>query len=108
VAFLPVGHISLDNYTGVFDTVPAARFLINSIFITALTVIFGLFVNSMAAFALSRMQLPAAQRPMRTDHGLLHADHHSGADILSGLPAHLRQQHRLGRRQGMNRCGGIS
>jgi multiple sugar transport system permease protein len=54
-AFLPVGHISLDNYTGVFDTAPAARFLINSVFITALTVIFGLFVNSMAAFALSRM-----------------------------------------------------
>jgi multiple sugar transport system permease protein len=54
-AFLPVGHISLDNYTGVFDTAPAARFLINSVFITALTVIFGLLVNSMAAFALSRM-----------------------------------------------------
>jgi multiple sugar transport system permease protein len=54
-AFLPVGNISLDNYTGVFDTVPAARFLINSVVITALTVILGLFVNSMAAFALSRM-----------------------------------------------------
>jgi multiple sugar transport system permease protein len=27
-AFLPVGHISLDNYTGVFDTAPAALFLI--------------------------------------------------------------------------------
>jgi multiple sugar transport system permease protein len=54
-AFLPVGHISLDNYTGVFDTVPAARFLINSVIITALTVILGLLVNSMAAFALSRM-----------------------------------------------------
>jgi hypothetical protein len=30
-AFLPVGDISLDNYTGVFDTVPAARYLANSI-----------------------------------------------------------------------------
>src|ERR671922_3061965 len=55
-AFLPVGHISLANYTGVFDTVPAARFLINSIAITAVTVLVGLVVNSMAAFALSRMR----------------------------------------------------
>jgi multiple sugar transport system permease protein len=55
-AFLPVGNISLDNYTGVFQTVPAARFLINSILITAVTVLLGLLVNSMAAFALSRMR----------------------------------------------------
>jgi multiple sugar transport system permease protein len=33
-AFLPVGDISLSNYTGVFDTVPAARFLANSIAIS--------------------------------------------------------------------------
>jgi multiple sugar transport system permease protein len=55
-AFLPVGDISLDNYTGVFQTVPAARFLINSVVITAVTVLLGLLVNSMAAFALSRMR----------------------------------------------------
>ena len=55
-AFLPVGDISLDNYTGVFDTVPAGRFLINSVLITAVTVLLGLLVNSMAAFALSRMR----------------------------------------------------
>jgi multiple sugar transport system permease protein len=55
-AFLPVGHISLANYTGVFKTVPAGRFLLNSIFITTVTVIVGLVVNSMAAFALSRMR----------------------------------------------------
>jgi multiple sugar transport system permease protein len=54
-AFLPVGDISLDNYTGVFQTVPAGRFIINSILITAITIILGLLVNSMAAFALSRM-----------------------------------------------------
>jgi len=54
-AFLPVGNISLSNYTGVFETVPAARFLVNSIAITAVTVLVGLFVNSLAAFALSRM-----------------------------------------------------
>jgi multiple sugar transport system permease protein len=55
-AFLPVGDISLANYTGVFDTVPAGRFLLNSIVITTLIVLVGLLVNSMAAFALSRMR----------------------------------------------------
>jgi multiple sugar transport system permease protein len=55
-AFLPVGHISLDNYTGVFQTVPAGRFLLNSIFITTMIVLIGIVVNSMAAFALSRMR----------------------------------------------------
>jgi multiple sugar transport system permease protein len=55
-AFLPVGHISLDNYRSVFDTVPAGRFLINSIVISTVTVLVGLLVNSLAAFALSRMQ----------------------------------------------------
>ena len=55
-AFLPVGDISLANYTGVFQTVPAGRFLINSIAITTITVLVGLVVNSMAAFALSRMR----------------------------------------------------
>lgn len=55
-AFLPVGHISLQNYTGVFKTAPAARFLINSIMITLVTVVLGLIINSLAAFALSRMK----------------------------------------------------
>jgi multiple sugar transport system permease protein len=55
-AFLPVGDISLANYTGVFQTVPAGRFLLNSIGITTVTVLIGLVVNSMAAFALSRMR----------------------------------------------------
>jgi multiple sugar transport system permease protein len=56
MAFLPVGDISLSNYSGVFDTVPAARFLANSIVITLIIVVVGLVVNSMAAFALSRMR----------------------------------------------------
>lgn len=54
--FLPVGHLSLDNYRGVFDRVPAGRFLLNSIGISAVTVAVGLLINSMAAFALSRMR----------------------------------------------------
>jgi multiple sugar transport system permease protein len=55
-AFLPTGHVSLDNYRGVFDRVPAARFLLNSIGVSFVTVAAGLFVNSLAAFALSRMR----------------------------------------------------
>ncbi|WP_175953627.1 carbohydrate ABC transporter permease [Schaalia sp. Marseille-Q2122] len=55
-AFLPVGEISLDNYYGVFNRVPVAQFLINSLLVTILTVVLGLFINSMCAFALSRME----------------------------------------------------
>ena len=55
-AFLPVGHISLDNYRDVFDRVPAWRFLANSIGVSVVTVALGVVVNSLAAFALSRMQ----------------------------------------------------
>jgi multiple sugar transport system permease protein len=55
-AFLPVGDISLANYSGVFDRVPAARFLINSVFVTIAIVVLGLIINSMAGFALSRME----------------------------------------------------
>jgi multiple sugar transport system permease protein len=54
-AFLPVGHLSLDNYIGVFNRVPFAQFLLNSVIISVSTVALGLLVNSMAAFALARM-----------------------------------------------------
>ncbi len=56
MAFLPVGDISLDNYFGVFVRVPVAQFLFNSVLVTVLTVGFGLVVNSMAGFALSRLR----------------------------------------------------
>jgi multiple sugar transport system permease protein len=55
-AFLPVGDISLHNYGEVFDTVPAWRFLANSIVVSLVTVVLGILVNSLAAFGLSRMQ----------------------------------------------------
>jgi multiple sugar transport system permease protein len=55
-AFLPVGHISLDNYLGVFQRVPFGQFLLNSVIISVSTVALGLVVNSMAAFALARMR----------------------------------------------------
>ena len=55
-AFLPVGPLTLDNYTEVFRKVPVGRFLINSLFISIVTVALGLLVNSMAGFALARMR----------------------------------------------------
>lgn len=55
-AFLPVGDISLNNYRQVLEVVPALRFLLNSIGISVITVVLGLFINSMAAFALARLQ----------------------------------------------------
>jgi multiple sugar transport system permease protein len=55
-AFVPVGDLTLENYVGVFERVPFAQFIMNSIIITVSTVALGLVVNSMAAFALSRMQ----------------------------------------------------
>lgn len=55
-AFLPVGHLSFDNYRGVFGRVPVGQFLMNSIGIAAITVVLGIVINSMAAFALARME----------------------------------------------------
>jgi multiple sugar transport system permease protein len=55
-AFLPVGPLTLDNYAEVFRKVPVGRFLINTLFISIVTVALGLVVNSMAGFALARMR----------------------------------------------------
>jgi multiple sugar transport system permease protein len=55
-AFFPVGDLSLDNYRGVFERVPFSQFLFNSIFVSLITVGLGLFINSLAAFGLSRLR----------------------------------------------------
>ncbi|QPL06334.1 MULTISPECIES: carbohydrate ABC transporter permease [Actinomyces] len=55
-AFLPVGDLTIDNYVGVFNRVPAAQFLTNSIIVTVCIVLLGLIVNSMIGFAISRMR----------------------------------------------------
>jgi multiple sugar transport system permease protein len=57
-AFLPVGNLTLDNYVGIFETVPIARFFVNSAIVSLCTVGLGLLVNSMIAFALARMRWP--------------------------------------------------
>jgi multiple sugar transport system permease protein len=60
-AFLPVGDLNLANYTGVFQRVPFAQFLLNSVLVSVATVALGLVVNSMAAFALSRIKFRGQQ-----------------------------------------------
>jgi len=54
--FLPVGNLTLDNYGTVFAASPFLRFLLNSIIVSTIAVILGVFFNSMAAFALSRLK----------------------------------------------------
>jgi len=55
-AFLPVGDISFRNYVEAFERAPVARFIFNSGLVTTITVILGLFVNSLAAFSLSSLR----------------------------------------------------
>ena len=50
-ALLPVGHISLDNYTAAFQRAPVGTFVFNSIFVTTVTVVLSLAICSAAAFA---------------------------------------------------------
>ena len=50
-AFLPVGDISLANYSAAFDRAPVALFIMNSVLVTGVTVILSLVACSMAAFA---------------------------------------------------------
>lgn len=58
-AFLPDPSIlTMDNIYDVFDSVRFERLAFNSLFITLVTVITGLIVNSMAAFVLARLNWP--------------------------------------------------
>ncbi len=50
-AFLPVGDISFDNYTAAFARAPIARFVLNSVIVTATTVFLALVLGSLAGFA---------------------------------------------------------
>ena len=50
-AFLPVGDVSLDNYFAAFDRAPIARFMLNSVFVTVVTVVISILICSIAAFS---------------------------------------------------------
>ncbi|NDJ79318.1 MAG: carbohydrate ABC transporter permease [Chloroflexi bacterium] len=61
-AFVPrPDTLTLASYETVFDQVPFERYAFNSIFLTLVIVITGLFVNSMAAFVLARLRWPGRQ-----------------------------------------------
>lgn len=59
-AFLPVGDLTLENYAGVMNRVPAIQFMLNSIIVTVSIVGIGLVVNSMVGFAIARMNFRGA------------------------------------------------
>lgn len=50
-AFLPVGDISLDNYVKAFERAPIGRFMLNSVFVTVVTVGASIALCSLAAFS---------------------------------------------------------
>lgn len=55
-AFIPYGEIGLKNYFDVFQQMPFGRFMFNSVFIVGSTVLSGLVLNSMIAYALARIR----------------------------------------------------
>jgi len=55
-AFLPVGDVSLDNFRFVFENSNFPRYLLNSVIISAITILLSIIINSMAAYALSRLK----------------------------------------------------
>jgi len=55
-AFLPVGDIGFQNYRDVFANLDFGGLMFNSVLIMLLTVILGLLVNSMFAYALARLR----------------------------------------------------
>ncbi len=55
-AFLPVGELTTDNFRRVFTDSNFPRYLVNSVVMSAITIVLALTVNSMAAYALSRLK----------------------------------------------------
>lgn len=55
-AFLPVGDLTLDNFKFVFENSNFPRYLLNSVSIAVLTILLSLTINSLAAYALSRLR----------------------------------------------------
>ncbi len=55
-AFLPVGELTMANFERVFQDSNFLRYIMNSLGITAVTIFLSLTVNSMAAYALSRLK----------------------------------------------------
>ena len=56
LGFIPYGDLGFQNYRDVFRQMNFGRFMFNSVFITCSTVVGGLLVNSMIAYALARLR----------------------------------------------------
>ncbi len=56
-AFLPVGELGWDNYQSVFK-LEFGHLMFNSVVIMLLSVLAGLFINSLIAYALARLKFP--------------------------------------------------
>jgi multiple sugar transport system permease protein len=50
--------MNMQNYQDVFNRVPFLRYLLNSMLITSMIVVSGLFINSLAGYALARLRWP--------------------------------------------------
>ncbi len=57
-AFLPVGELSLQNFRDVFERTAFGTALVNSLVIVGATVLLGIVVNSLFAYALARFAFP--------------------------------------------------
>jgi multiple sugar transport system permease protein len=55
-AFVPRGDIGVKNYLDCFQAMPFGRFVFNSLLIVGTTVLLGLLVNSLIAYALARFR----------------------------------------------------
>ena len=55
-AFVPRGELGLQNYYDVFDQLGFAHLMFNSVLIVGTTVVLGLTVNSLMAYALARLR----------------------------------------------------
>jgi multiple sugar transport system permease protein len=55
-AFIPYGSLGFQNYKDVFERMNFGRFFFNSVFVTGVTIVIGVIINSMIAFALARLQ----------------------------------------------------
>ena len=60
-AFLPVGQLGFQNYQDVFSSLDFGHLMFNSVFVMLTTVVLGLFVNSMIAYALARLHFKGKQ-----------------------------------------------
>lgn len=60
-AFAPVGELGLGNFTEVMRNTPFVRAFLNSLLVVAVTVVLGILVNSMLAYALARLRFAGRQ-----------------------------------------------